>query len=67
MEGINYEVNDILTVDGGGCRDFVFYITSSVKTPDGKDVILTVIRPKILDGFHEDLLKDSKRELDVVS
>ncbi|XP_049396797.1 uncharacterized protein LOC125860816 isoform X2 [Solanum stenotomum] len=37
--GINYEVNGILMVNGGGCHDFIFYITSSVKTSDG--IILT--------------------------
>ncbi|WMV20108.1 hypothetical protein MTR67_013493 [Solanum verrucosum] len=37
--GINYEVNGILMVNGGGCHDFIFYITSCVKTSDGKDII----------------------------
>ncbi|KAG5616572.1 hypothetical protein H5410_016396 [Solanum commersonii] len=59
--GINYEVNGILMVNGGGCHDFIFYITSSVKTSDGKDIIFQakvmkdlnyclpfpVIRPKV--------------------
>ncbi|TMW96503.1 hypothetical protein EJD97_007236 [Solanum chilense] len=38
-KGTNYEVNDILKVNGGGCRDFIFYITFSVKTCDDKDDI----------------------------
>ncbi|KAK6794262.1 hypothetical protein RDI58_007715 [Solanum bulbocastanum] len=49
-------------VNGGGCCDFIFYITSSDKTPDDKDVIFqakvtkdlnyrlqfSVIRPKVI-------------------
>nr|XP_016514762.1 PREDICTED: uncharacterized protein LOC107831513 isoform X1 [Nicotiana tabacum] len=31
-----WEVDDILKVNGGGCRSFIFYITLSVKTHKGE-------------------------------
>ncbi|XP_009613342.1 UPF0725 protein At1g02770-like [Nicotiana tabacum] len=49
--GTSYEVDDILKVNGGGCRAFIFYITFSVKNG-------------VCDTFQAKVVKDIGYHLD---
>nr|XP_009626365.1 uncharacterized protein LOC104117088 [Nicotiana tomentosiformis] len=56
--GTEWEVDNILKVNGGGCRNFIFYVTFSVKTSKGgKDIFQAMIEEdgKVEQGLEYNL------------
>ncbi|XP_059284129.1 uncharacterized protein LOC132037611 isoform X2 [Lycium ferocissimum] len=47
--GTDHKIEDVLKVNGGGCRYYIFYVTFSIKTCDGKRDLFQAKPKKDLD------------------